>query len=358
MISRASLTSMDVVNRWPPYEPGRQPSAGSFSVVVPAYNGAQFIAKAIWSIQTQYLPVAEIHVIDDASNDETVAIVRELAQTDQRIKLIQNEFNRGPSYSRNVGIRQARGDYVAFLDADDQWLPDHLENLAEAFEALPSAAVAYAHTCDSESRADTMQNTQPPQLLVTPFLEFLIDNPVPQSGVAVRRSALLAMGGYREELRHAEDYELWMRFVLANASFAHVSRSTVLRLEHPDQVSVRDSQQMFRAAWQVRSAAVKEHYGQTASVDAAGVVSLLASEALYISAALTRRRRDLLETTIEATEWIPASAGRLDAVRRLLGWKWHIWRTLALTYDSLPSRVRLLIRSRRRATMETGGAPL
>lgn len=99
------------------------------SIVVPAYNAAGFIGRSIASIRQQTLKDLEILVVDDASTDDTVATVKALQVHDQDIRLFEQDRNGGAAVARNTGIAQARGRYIAFLDADDIMLPQRLEHL-------------------------------------------------------------------------------------------------------------------------------------------------------------------------------------------------------------------------------------
>lgn len=104
------------------------------SIITPTYNSARFIEQTIASVQQQTYPYWEMLVIDDASADNTVAIVSDLAKTDARIKLIKVGKNRGAGYARNKGINAALGRYIAFLDADDLWLHHKLETQVALME--------------------------------------------------------------------------------------------------------------------------------------------------------------------------------------------------------------------------------
>ena len=96
------------------------------SVIMPTYNSAEFIGAAIQSVQNQTYLNWELFVIDDASNDATIALVEDFVSLDSRIKLYQNPKNVGAGASRNTGIKAAKGSFIAFLDADDLWLPEKL----------------------------------------------------------------------------------------------------------------------------------------------------------------------------------------------------------------------------------------
>lgn len=104
-------------------------AAPTVSVVIPAYNAAHCIARAVQSVQAQTLQSFEIVVVDDASRDETCAVVRRLAAADGRIRLVQLERNGGPSTARNAGLAAAMGIWTALLDADDAFRPERLAKL-------------------------------------------------------------------------------------------------------------------------------------------------------------------------------------------------------------------------------------
>lgn len=113
---------------------------GLVSVVMPAYNSEKVLAKSIESVVAQTYADWELLIIDDCSRDATAEIARLFAEMDSRIRVIRLELNRGAAHARNCGIKEARGRYVAFLDSDDQWLPEKLsiqmEFLSNRGEAL------------------------------------------------------------------------------------------------------------------------------------------------------------------------------------------------------------------------------
>ena len=110
------------------------------SVIIPTYNSACYIAKALGSVLTQSYQSWEIILIDDGSTDATLSIVRSF--TDSRLKIIENQRNRGVSYGRNLGIQQARGKWIALLDSDDWYAPQRLERLVAIAEAKNADLVA------------------------------------------------------------------------------------------------------------------------------------------------------------------------------------------------------------------------
>ena len=100
---------------------------GLITVIMAAYNAEKTIEQAIDSVLSQTYPQFELIVVDDASKDQTIEIVEELAERDNRIRLIANEENRGVSYTRKRGLDEANGLWIAILDSDDVWMPEKLE---------------------------------------------------------------------------------------------------------------------------------------------------------------------------------------------------------------------------------------
>lgn len=105
------------------------------SIITPLYNSEAFIAKTIHSILNQTHTNWELILIDDNSQDQTIAIVTSFVNQNPNIKLLQNKENVGAALSRNKGIEEAKGDYIAFLDADDLWKPEKLEKQLSFMEA-------------------------------------------------------------------------------------------------------------------------------------------------------------------------------------------------------------------------------
>lgn len=110
------------------------------SVVMPTYNRAKTIERAVYSILNQTYQDFEIIIIDDNSNDNTEQIIKEI--NDERIRYIKNSVNKGANESRNIGVREAKGDFIAFQDSDDEWVKNKLELQIIALEKTNSDVVA------------------------------------------------------------------------------------------------------------------------------------------------------------------------------------------------------------------------
>jgi glycosyltransferase involved in cell wall biosynthesis len=184
---------------------------GLVSVIIPVFNGAKTIAQTIASVQQQTFQNLEILVMDDGSQDETIAVVQQLSQADPRIQ-IQSHSNRGPSASRNRGLTIAKGEYVSFLDADDLWTPDKLQAQMEALQSVPEAIVAYSWTdfIDGDDRVlhsglrSRHNGTVLAALLQGNFLES-------GSNALVRTDWARQVGGWDDSLWTAEDWDFYLR---------------------------------------------------------------------------------------------------------------------------------------------------
>lgn len=102
-------------------------SVPTVSVITPCYNSSQHIGDCLDSVKSQTFDDWEHIIVDDGSSDDSAQLIRKCAQEDPRITLIAHDHNRGPGHSRNTGIAAAKGRYIAFLDADDEWLPQKLQ---------------------------------------------------------------------------------------------------------------------------------------------------------------------------------------------------------------------------------------
>ncbi len=199
----------------PPPPPGLEPGAEpSFSVVIAAYNVAAFIGEAIDSALGQTRPPLEVIVCDDGSTDDLAGA---LAPFRTRIVVLHQE-NRGVAAAKNAAARAASAEYVAILDADDVYLPERLEALAELAEARPDLDVL---TTDAvlEVEGEAVRRCY------TDALPFVVDDQ--RSAIlrrnfvfglaAVRRERLLVAGGFDESIRYATDWDLWARLILAGS---------------------------------------------------------------------------------------------------------------------------------------------
>lgn len=188
----------------------------TISVVIPAYHSTKTIAACLDSVVAQtYLP-AEIIIVDDASRDDTVACIEQWRKTSSHASIcIQLSQNGGPAAARNAGLQAATSEWIAFLDADDAWLPWKLAVQVAVLQEQPAVVMLCGQTLALREK-DTVAYT-PPKQLPEPqqltLLQLLSHNPVATSTVLARRDCLLAQEGFDTAFRGPEDYDLWLRLV-------------------------------------------------------------------------------------------------------------------------------------------------
>ncbi|HEY0564509.1 MAG TPA: glycosyltransferase family A protein [Terriglobales bacterium] len=174
------------------------------SVIIPAYNAARWIRRAIESVQAQTVAAHEIIVVDDGSTDGT----RELVATMRGVRLFE-QANGGPSKARNFGVQRADGELIAFLDSDDWWTPEKIERQTAAFSD-PTYVLNYTSMYvvdEDDGSVSTTMAHDPKQL----WPRMRCSNPITPSTVMLRRSAFIECGGFAEDLWIGEDWDLWIR---------------------------------------------------------------------------------------------------------------------------------------------------
>ena len=182
------------------------------TVLIPAYNAARTIERALASVWRQNYPAMEVIVVDDCSTDDTGLQVEKM--TGGNLSLIRLDRNRGVSGALNVGIRQARNDYIAFLDADDEWLADKLIKQLPVIEAHPDMTLI---ACGGESvdpagrTFDTFGLELPPHSPREFWRALLVKTYFSRSSVIARRARLLEVGGFDEALMVSEDQDMWIK---------------------------------------------------------------------------------------------------------------------------------------------------
>jgi GT2 family glycosyltransferase len=193
------------------------------SVIIPAYNHGRFIEEALESALTQTYRDLEVIVVDDGSTDDTRERV---ARFGNRLGYVY-QANAGSAAARNLGIRRSRGAYVAFLDADDIWLPGKVERCVEALEQDPRAGVAYHWWSFIDEAGRPLPRMFSPayegDVLAPLLLGWFVGPPM----AVVRRSCLEQVGLFDESLRQAEDYDLFLRLALAGYRYVSVPEMLV-----------------------------------------------------------------------------------------------------------------------------------
>jgi glycosyltransferase involved in cell wall biosynthesis len=193
------------------------------SVVIPAYNTASYLPEAIESVLQQTYQDFEILIVDDGSTDNTAEIALSYAP---RVKLIKKE-NGGPAAARNTGMQHATGEFIAFLDSDDSWVPDKLAEQVALLDTNPAIGLVYGKAQMFQQIGANRQwggvigHTQSPTLKLLLFGNF-----IPAQTVLFRRTCVERVGYMKESdaLPVAEDFEFWLRFA-KNYSLVGIDRT-------------------------------------------------------------------------------------------------------------------------------------
>lgn len=214
------------------------------SVIIPAFNVEAYLAETLRSVQAQTHTDWEAIVVDDASPDRTREVAGAFARADPRIRCLALGQNSGrPAVPRNRGLAEARGELVAFLDADDLWAPRKLADQVASLRAHPEAALAFS----------IMANFGPVRFLDRDYGLFPLPfgvaasraalerrNAVPCSTVLARREVVTAVGGFDEDpgLRAVEDYDLWLRLSGLGHALGFIPRLHAFHRMHGQGLSV------------------------------------------------------------------------------------------------------------------------
>ncbi len=191
----------------------------SISIVIPLYNKETYIGRTLQSVLAQTFQDFEIIIIDDGSTDNGADVVRSFQ--DNRIKLFQQE-NKGVSIARNKGVALAKSDFIAFLDADDEWLPGHLNALSQLRKKFPEAgAFTTAYNILAPDGQLRLANYQaipesPRELLLPNFFKSAAmgDSPLNSSSFGIPKPIFNEVGGFPENVGWGEDTDLFGRIAL------------------------------------------------------------------------------------------------------------------------------------------------
>jgi len=205
------------------------------SVITPAYRAATTIGRALRSIAAQTLRPREVIVVDDGSEDGTYEAALAFSKTMNGIDLkVVRQDNQGAGAARNRALREATGAYVAFLDADDEWLPEKLARTMAHLEG--SVYVLVSHDVrlaggdgDGDGRESVIDCARHFEATRDPFVSYFLRGYIATSTVVARREALIAASGFDEGLASGQDYELWLRLISAPGTHFHVFAGALTR---------------------------------------------------------------------------------------------------------------------------------
>lgn len=196
----------------------RRPDASPLiSVIIPTFNAERTILSALASVRAQTYEALEILIVDDGSTDGTIGLVERLAAEEPRLRVIRHERNQGPAAARNTGLAAAAGRYTAFLDADDEWLPDKLARQVASLMTAPGAVLCCCNAVwvrDGVAEGTVYDGcvvTSGPDAWKGMLEDVYVGTPCAVVDTAVARR----LGGFDTDLRVGEDQDLWLRLAFA-----------------------------------------------------------------------------------------------------------------------------------------------
>lgn len=205
------------------------------SVIIPTYNRAGTLMRSIRSVMEQSYSEWELIIVDDGSTDNTKDIVKPVLEQDVRIRYICCPENKGQASARNTGIQAAQGEYVAFQDSDDCWLPDKLQLQMSMMEAHPEYGLVYGQMVYNEN--EVLSIPFPPlNAGEWIFKECLKQNLISTQTMLVRRTIFDKIGLFDTNMSALEDYELALR-ITKNYPVGFVTEPVVTAYKSTDSVS-------------------------------------------------------------------------------------------------------------------------
>ena len=207
------------------------------SVIIPVYNQAGYVSRAVQSVLDQTLTEFELIIVDDGSTDNTPQVLAGF--TDPRIRIIRQP-NAGLSAARNRGLKESTAALVTFLDSDDYFLPTKLEIMCGYLNGHPDVGMVAGQFIYIDDDGNTLGQPAPAQ---TPLKlpELLLENPICVSGIVLRANWLEHVGTFDENLRACEDWDLWLRLAAAGCSMAWIDQPVVAYRIHPGQMTQQSS---------------------------------------------------------------------------------------------------------------------
>lgn len=248
----------------------------SISIIIPAYNQANYLGEAIQSVLDQTCGDFDLVIVDDGSTDDTEKVVSKFR--DLRIRCIRQD-NRGLSAARNRGLQNSFGKYVTFLDADDLFVPDKLEVLSEALDRDPELGLVAGQAVLIDENRNPLGKIYDTPLPEDP-LNFLLWNPLHVGSVMLRRSWQQKVGLFDESLHAYEDWDMWLRLIRAGCRLGSIGRPVSLYRFHGDQMT-RDKDRMTAACFAV----LDKTYGDPQLPEKWRALKSLAYSGAYLRAA-------------------------------------------------------------------------
>lgn len=233
------------------------------SVITPAYNAEKFIAETIQSVQAQTYTDWEMIIVDDGSTDKTADIIKEFSKHDNRIQY-HYQPNGKQGKARNLAIKQAKGKYLAFIDADDLWVENKLERQLKVFTQYPQVDLVYTNGVSFKGSIEnvTKEHKEIGGMIdkTLMFQTMLNGKSLPNLSVIVKKECVDAINGFAEDyqLQNAEDYQLWLRLADNSCQMYGLEENLFYYRLHENQVTANCSTAFEQAIWATYLADLKQ----------------------------------------------------------------------------------------------------
>lgn len=212
-------------------------SAPLISVIIPIYNGQDFVSECLESVIEQTYSKFEIIIVDDGSTDKSVSIIESFSSKTNISIILQK--NGDVSKARNVGIENSNGELIAFLDQDDTWLNDKLEKAVEIFNSYSDTHLVFHDITKIFPSGKTHRAKDKHQIALSLnddnlFKRLVVKNVLMPSAVVVRKESILEAGLFDTDFKTCGDYEMWLRMALLKMKFKYLPEPLTLYRIHPN----------------------------------------------------------------------------------------------------------------------------
>jgi glycosyltransferase involved in cell wall biosynthesis len=236
------------------------------SVIIPIYNRADLLPRAMSSVLNQTFQDFELIIVDDGSTDNTKQVVEEFQKKDKRIKYIWQENSGGPAKPRNIGIKDSQGEYIAFLDSDDDWLPEKLEKQLEIFEKNRQTNLGFVGCNALIVKEDKIQEYKTPKYknILPKILEgcFIWSC----SSVIIKKLVLDKVGFFDENLKIGDDWDMWIRIIINGYSFDFVDEPLFKYYIHSGNISALKNIKKIAVDYNFLLEKYKKYYEQNPKI--------------------------------------------------------------------------------------------
>lgn len=261
------------------------------SIIMPCYNSGNNIKYSIASVYDQTFKNFELIVVNDGSRDDSLAILTNLAKTYNTLRII-DQSNKGAGPARNTGLQVARGEFIAFLDADDSWHPDCLMKLHQALQSMQNAAIAYCGWQNKGLAANQCKPYIPPDYENSNKIEtFLRGCPWPIHAALTRKSAIEAINGFNECWTSCMDYDLWLK-IASFHKIVLVPEVLAYYHHHEGEQITKNRLRIALNHWKIQNAFLSDNFDITKQLGSKKIAEITDGELLH-RGYISYWRRDL-----------------------------------------------------------------